>query len=58
MLLNIEDLGEARDDLSDGCEDAIDLNEKFLSENLDVKPEELSRLTKLELRVDTSCHNL
>ena len=39
-------------------EDAIELNEIFLSHNLGVKPEELSKLTKIELRVDTSCHNL
>ncbi|TNV71337.1 hypothetical protein FGO68_gene1216 [Halteria grandinella] len=39
-------------------EDAIELNEKFLAEHLGVKCEELSRLTKIELRVDTSCHNL
>jgi len=39
-------------------EDAIELNEKFLAEHLGVKSEELSRLTKIELRVDTSCHNL
>lgn len=39
-------------------EDAIELNEKFLSQHLSVKHEELSKLTKIELRVDTSCHNL
>lgn len=39
-------------------EDALELNEKFLSQHLNVRPEELSRLTKIELRVDTSCHNL
>jgi hypothetical protein len=38
--------------------DAIDLNEKFLAEHLGVKHEELSLLKKIELRVDTSCHNL
>jgi hypothetical protein len=38
--------------------DAIELNEMFLAEHLGVRPEELSRLTKIELRVDTSCHNL
>jgi len=43
---------------SDQVEDAIELNEKFLAEHLGVKAEELSRLTKIELRVDTSCHNL
>lgn len=30
----------------------------FLSQHLDVRPEELARLTKIELRVDTTCHNL
>lgn len=39
-------------------EDAIELNEKFLSYHLGVPAEELSRLQKIELRVDTSCHNL
>ena len=39
-------------------ENAIDLNEMFLSQHLEVKPEELARLTKIELRVDTTCHNL
>ena len=39
-------------------EDAIELNEKFLSLHLGVKSEELSKLTKIEMRVDTSCHNL
>lgn len=39
-------------------EDAIELNEKFLADHLGVKCEELCILTKIELRVDTSCHNL
>jgi hypothetical protein len=39
-------------------EDAIELNEKFLAYHLNVRPEDLSKLTKIELRVDTSCHNL
>ena len=39
-------------------EDAIELNEKFMSLHLGVKMEELSNLTKIEMRVDTSCHNL
>ena len=30
----------------------------FLSQHLDVRPEELARLTKIELRVDTTCHTL
>ena len=39
-------------------EDAIELNEKFLSLHLGVKSEDLSKLSKIEMRVDTSCHNL
>lgn len=39
-------------------EDAVELNERFLSKHLGVKHEDLSKLTKIELRVDTSCHNL
>lgn len=39
-------------------EDAIELNEKFLSQHMGVKIEDLSKLTKIEMRVDTSCHNL
>ena len=38
--------------------DALELNEIFLAQHLDVKVEELARLSKIELRVDTSCHNL
>jgi len=38
--------------------DAIELNEKFLAEHLGVEPAELSRLKKIELRIDTTCHNL
>ena len=39
-------------------ENDIDLNEKFLSENLGIESTELALLEKIELRVDTSCHNL
>ena len=39
-------------------EDAIELNEKFLAQHLNVKHEDLALLQKIELRVDTSCHNL
>jgi Leucine-rich repeat (LRR) protein len=39
-------------------EDAVELNEKFLSQHLNVAVEDLSKITKIELRVDTSCHNL
>jgi hypothetical protein len=40
-------------------EDVVDLNEKFLSLALGgVEVAELALLTKIELRVDTSCHNL
>lgn len=37
-------------------EDALELNERFLQQQLGVKS--LSTLTKIEMRVDTSCHNL
>jgi hypothetical protein len=36
----------------------IDLNEKFLSQQLGVSPENLANLPKIELRVDTRFHNL
>jgi hypothetical protein len=36
----------------------VELNEIFLSQHLDVKPEELALLSKIELRVDTTQHNL
>lgn len=37
----------------------VDLNEKFLSLALGgIEIAELALLTKIELRVDTSCHNL
>lgn len=39
-------------------EDVFDLNEKFLSLCLGVDVSTLNTLTKIELRVDTSCHNL
>lgn len=39
-------------------EDAVELNEKFLSKHLNVKLEDLAKLSKIEMRVDTSCHNL
>lgn len=40
-------------------EDVVDLNEKFLSLALGgIEVAELALLTKIELRVDTSCHNL
>jgi hypothetical protein len=43
----------------DGVEDVIDLNEKFLSMALGgIDVSELAGLTKIELRVDTSCHSL
>lgn len=35
-------------------ENDIELNEKFLSQHLEVPPEELALLTKIELRVDTT----
>ena len=40
-------------------EDVIDLNEKFLANALGgIEVTELSKLNKLELRVDTTCHSL
>lgn len=39
-------------------EDAVELNEVFLSQHLGVPLNDLQKLTKIELRVDTSCHNL
>ena len=43
---------------SEDVEDVIDLNEKFLSLCIGVDVAELGALTKIELRVDTACHNL
>jgi hypothetical protein len=43
----------------EGVEDVIDLNEKFLCLCLGgIDVSELAYMTKIELRVDTSCHNL
>ena len=43
----------------DEVEDVIDLNEKFLAMALGgIEIDELTALTKIELRVDTLCHNL
>lgn len=39
-------------------EDVVDLNEKFLSQQLGVEREDLAILPKIELRVDTRCHSL
>lgn len=40
-------------------EDIVDLNEKFLAMALGgIEVSELAMLSKLELRVDTTCHNL
>lgn len=39
-------------------EDVVDLNEKFLSQQLGVLQEDLALLSKIELRVDTRLHNL
>jgi hypothetical protein len=38
--------------------DAEDLNEKFLSSHLGIEIDELEFLQKIELRVDSSFHNL
>ena len=43
---------------TDQVEDAIDLNEKFLSMALGVDQDELATLPKIELRVDTESHSL
>jgi len=39
-------------------EDVVDLNEKFLSQQLGVEQADLGLLDKIELRVDTRYHNL
>ena len=39
-------------------EDVLDLNEKFLSQQLGVEQADLALLPKIELRVDTHLHNL
>jgi len=36
----------------------LDLNEKFLSQSLGIPLEELPMLSKIEMRVDTTQHNL
>lgn len=60
--MQFEDFGKALDDMlekDDGLiEDAEDLNQKFLAQQLGVDAVEIALLQKLELRVDTSCHNL
>ena len=38
---------------NEDIKDAIDLNEKFLSQQLGVSAESLANLPKIELRVDT-----
>ena len=44
---------------NEGFEQVMDLNERFLCLALNVeKPEELLYLSKIELQVDTSFHNL
>lgn len=56
-LINIEDkLFEIID--NEDVQDVLDLNEKFLSTHLNIDVEELVKLEKIELRVDTSFHNL
>ena len=39
-------------------QDCVDLNEKFLSQQLGVDQDELALLPKIELRVDTRFHSL
>jgi hypothetical protein len=44
---------------SEGVEDVIELNEKYLCHALGInEPSELTTLEKIELRVDTQLHNL
>lgn len=44
---------------NEGVEDVFELNEKFLCLALGgLDPSELTTLHKIELRVDTSCHNM
>ena len=43
---------------NEDVEDVVDLNEKFLSQSLGVDQQDLALLPKIELRVDTRCHNL
>ena len=39
-------------------EDVVDLNQKFLAQSFGVDEDQLAILPKIELRVDTRCHNL
>ena len=39
-------------------EDVVDLNQKFLAQSFGVDEDQLAILRKIELRVDTRCHNL
>ncbi len=43
---------------NDEVENDVELNERFLSDHMDIPVEELSSMQKIELRVDTSTHNL
>lgn len=57
MLTNMDQFMEIMN--NEQVEDVIDLNEKFLANALGgIDVNELSLLSKLELRVDTSCHSL
>ena len=60
--MGIANLQEAFFDImeqdEDGIEDLLDLNEKFLSSVLQIDVDKLCMLNKIELRVDTSQHNL
>jgi len=42
----------------EGIQDLLELNEKFLSTTLGIEVKDLAMLEKIELRVDTSQHNL
>jgi len=43
---------------SEEVEDVVDLNQKFLAQSFGVDEDQLALLPKIELRVDTRCHNL
>ena len=43
---------------NDDVQDAVDLNEKFLSQMMGVDPDQLITIPKIELRVDSRVHNL
>ena len=59
MLANFQDkFAQIIDEEEDGIEGELDLNEKFLSQSMGIPQEEISFLSKVEIRVDTQQHNL